>query len=360
MREHLRGCLWLLGLTLVCCSVFYPLTLWGISRLPPFRDRAQGSLLLDKDGKVIGSRLIAQPFSADEYFQPRPSAASFNAMASGASNWGANNYLLRDRVARALGPIVKYQGTPPNGKAVQQDVAEWFKTKPKLAAAWAEAHPAVALAWVNADDKHKAVVTAWQKTHPEAVTAWKKENPDKGEPKPGDLAVAFFQNNGAAFRDPWPKIDDASWSLEAVFFDLWRQEHPDAALETVPADMVMASGSGLDPHITLDNARYQLQNRVAAAQADKIVLAHADSALKAKAASPTDAQGQKILAETRRAMEAKMGGDLDKKIREVIENLLETSKEVPFHGMVGVPLLNVLELNIALQQRMASIADRVK
>lgn len=353
MLNHLRANLWLLGLTLVICSVFYPFTLWGISRLPMLRDRAEGSLLRDKDGKIIGSRLIAQPFSADEVFQPRPSAVSYNAMASGASNWGANNYMLRDRVARALGPSVKYKGSPPNGKTVQQDVIDWFKTKPKLAAEWADAHGSVAQAWANADDKHKALITAWQKQHPEAVNAWKKENPDKGEPKPADLAVAFFQGYPAAFRDPWPKIDDASWSVEAVFFDLWRQDHPDVALEPVPADMVMASGSGLDPHITLDNARYQLRNRVAAAQAGKLVAAHAEPALKTAGDKTSESHRQEILSKARKSIEAKLGGDLEEKTQAVIDQLLQRQQEAPLGGLVGVPLVNVLELNIALRQTMA-------
>ena len=83
MTAHLRANLWLLVLTVLLCSVLYPLVLLGIGQTV-FHDKAQGSLLTDASGNPIGSRLIAQPFTADEYFQPRPSAASYNAAASGA------------------------------------------------------------------------------------------------------------------------------------------------------------------------------------------------------------------------------------------------------------------------------------
>src|SRR5215475_196181 len=115
MSAHIRANLWLLVLSILLCCFIYPLILLGIGQLF-FHDQAQGSLITDASGKVIGSRLIAQPFTSDEYFQPRPSSPSYNASASGASNWGGNNYLLRDRVAKALGPIVKYASGDKKGQ----------------------------------------------------------------------------------------------------------------------------------------------------------------------------------------------------------------------------------------------------
>ena len=81
MFAHLRANLWLLVLTVLLCSVLYPLVLLGIGQAI-FHDKAQGSLLTNAQGNPAGSKLIAQPFTADEYFQPRPSAASYNAAAS--------------------------------------------------------------------------------------------------------------------------------------------------------------------------------------------------------------------------------------------------------------------------------------
>jgi K+-transporting ATPase ATPase C chain len=322
MMKHLRVNLFLLGFTLLFCAVLYPLVVLGIGQVV-FGDRADGSLIdargqpVTDPAKAVGSRLIAQAFSGDEYFQPRPSAAGYNGAASAASNWGASNYLLRDRVARTLGPVVRYKGSPPNGKTVQDDVRAWFEKQADPVTEWANAHSGVAQAWVNADDKHKAAVTDWQKGTPEgaaAAAAWKKDNPDAEEPKPADLAVPFFTANAKAFHEKWPKlIDDSTWAVEAVFFDAWLQENPQAALEEVPADMVMASGSGLDPHITHRNALYQL-DRVAGKWAE---LTKRDAA----------------------------------RVRQEVEQLLTEKADAPLGGLVGVKLVNVLEVNLALRER---------
>src|SRR5438105_927019 len=135
MFAHLRANLCLLVLSLLISSVLYPLVLLGIGQ-SIFHNQAQGSLIAGPGGQPVGSRLIAQPFSKNEYFQPRPSAASYKADTSAASNWSASNYLLRDRVARQLGPVLKYGSGPHKGDVVAKDVEDWFKTKPTIVADW--------------------------------------------------------------------------------------------------------------------------------------------------------------------------------------------------------------------------------
>ena len=339
MIAHLRANLWLLFLTVLLCSVLYPFALWGLGQTA-FHDKAQGSLVTDAAGHEIGSRLIAQPFTADEYFQPRPSAVSFNATASGASNWGANNYLLRDRVARQLGPLVKYRSGTNKGQPVGPDIETWFQQdefqgKPGMVAQWAALHSAVAQNWVKADKLNAAYVAEWQKSHADEVAEWIKANPDTPEPKPEDLAVPFFTSFSQAHPGTLPSAVEhpaangktektiepvkQGTDIQAGFFDMWLQTHPDLDLEPVPADMVMASGSGLDPDITLSNALWQL-DRVAAAWAKKT-------------------------------------GTTEANLREEITQLVQQHSHAPLGGLVGVPLVNVLEVNLALQARFQKTAE---
>jgi len=95
MFRYLSKSILLLGLTIIVCAVLYPLAVWAIGKVF-FPFQANGSLLKGPDGSIVGSKLIAQPFTKDEYFQPRPSAASYDASASASSTYAASNYLLRN------------------------------------------------------------------------------------------------------------------------------------------------------------------------------------------------------------------------------------------------------------------------
>src|SRR5215469_14930581 len=126
MLKYLSRSVLLLVFAVVICCVIYPSVVWVIGQVF-FPFQANGSLVKGLDGKIVGSRLIAQPFTKDEYFQPRPSAASYDASASAASTYAASNYLLRNRVATALGPMVKYKSGPKAGQLVGPDIEAWFQ-----------------------------------------------------------------------------------------------------------------------------------------------------------------------------------------------------------------------------------------
>jgi K+-transporting ATPase ATPase C chain len=87
-----------LVLAIVCCGL-YPLVVFGISQAL-FHDKANGSLIVDNDGTVRGSKLLAQSFIADKYFHPRPSAAGngYDAANSGGSNLGPTSKKLKDAI----------------------------------------------------------------------------------------------------------------------------------------------------------------------------------------------------------------------------------------------------------------------
>ncbi len=93
---------------IVLTGLIYPAIVWAIGQ-GLFKDKANGSLIV-KDGKVVGSTLIAQKFDNPKYFHPRPSAIDYGQTPeeefkkgnfiynSGGSNWGPSNKKLIDRI----------------------------------------------------------------------------------------------------------------------------------------------------------------------------------------------------------------------------------------------------------------------
>jgi K+-transporting ATPase ATPase C chain len=70
-------------------GVGYPLVVTGVAQLA-FHDKADGSLIREH-GEVVGSSLLGQQFEGDQWFQPRPSAADYDGLASGGTNLGPTN-----------------------------------------------------------------------------------------------------------------------------------------------------------------------------------------------------------------------------------------------------------------------------
>jgi potassium-transporting ATPase KdpC subunit len=332
MRQYISRSIMLLAFSVVICCGIYPAVLWAIGQsFFPFQ--ANGSMVNGPNGKPVGSLLIAQPFTKDEYFQPRPSAASYDASASASSTLAASNYLLRNRVATTLGPIVKYKGGPKAGQLVAPDIEAWFQQdqymgQPHIVAQWADAHNSVAQAWVNADPTHGQYVDDWGKKHVSVVQQWIKDNPSTPQPKAPDLAVVFFDTFSKEHPGRFPSavthqvggktvttiepVKDGT-DIQSTFFDMWRQEHPTADLQDVPGDMVTTSGSGLDPDITLENAEYQL---------DRI--------------------------------SGKWAQDLKRdpvQVRSEIDQIVHEHAFAPMYGLWGEQIVNVLDVNLELRKR---------
>jgi potassium-transporting ATPase KdpC subunit len=104
--------------TAVLLGIGYPLVVTGIAAVL-YPHQAAGSLIL-KDGRVIGSELLAQSFTSDRYFHPRPSAAGsgYDATASGGTNLAQSNAKLVQRIQNDLD---KLQAQNP-GKPVPIDM----------------------------------------------------------------------------------------------------------------------------------------------------------------------------------------------------------------------------------------------
>ena len=226
-RETWNACKLILVL-LVLCAILYPLLVFIVGQVV-FPSQANGSLITDKQGRVLGSKLIGQQFARSEYFHGRPSAVSYDASNSGGSNLGPTN----PQLIEGNGSEVTIQdGTPApaNGTAVPGKKNTYYVPGSYLGV----------------------------KTY----------------------AEQFRQENGLSPKTP------------------------------LPADIVTASGSGLDPDISVEAALLQV-NRIVAA---------------------------------RRALGGTSATITSEKVRELIAQHTQ-GRDL---GVLGEPRVNVLELNLAL------------
>lgn len=109
--SHLGATARIIGATLVICSLLYPLVIFLVGQALSPRT-ANGWLLPDGTGKIIGSEIIAQGFSEPYYFWPRPSAMDFNAAAAGGSNFGPANPALKERAMTLMTRFGTIPGHP--------------------------------------------------------------------------------------------------------------------------------------------------------------------------------------------------------------------------------------------------------
>jgi len=133
MKKNLLIALWFTLVTTVMFGLIYPLIVTGLSQLL-FPGKANGQLI-ERNGKLVGSRIIGQAFTGPGYFHSRPSAAGtgngYDPTSSGGSNLGPTSKTLRDRVngdveklhAENPGSLVPVDLVTTSGSGLDSDIS---------------------------------------------------------------------------------------------------------------------------------------------------------------------------------------------------------------------------------------------
>jgi len=133
MKKNLLIALWFTLVTTVMFGLIYPLIVTGVSQLL-FPGKATGQLI-ERNGKLVGSRIIGQAFTGPGYFHSRPSAAGtgngYDPTSSGGSNLGPTSKTLRDRVngdveklhAENPGSLVPVDLVTTSGSGLDPDIS---------------------------------------------------------------------------------------------------------------------------------------------------------------------------------------------------------------------------------------------
>lgn len=139
VRQSLAGLRMLVVLTVIL-GVLFPVAIWGAGLLSGGRATGQ---LVSADGHVVGSALIAQdypadPSSANPWFQPRPSAADYNGLASAPSNLGPSNPELLAQIDQRRAAVAAQDGVAPAQVPADALTASASGLDPQISPAYAQ------------------------------------------------------------------------------------------------------------------------------------------------------------------------------------------------------------------------------